>query len=81
MGPDSASSGRRTRARMVTCHFMKALGQLMMLMCDCLIAQRMAQGGGLNLIVSLMCPIFHIHVAILNLLGAIPRHIYATETP
>jgi hypothetical protein len=45
---------------------MKFLGQLMMIVCDVLIMQRMSQGGGINIIVSIMCPVFHIYVAVLN---------------
>ena len=85
IGPDSSSGSggrsRRTRARNVMCHFMKALGQLMMLTCDCLIVQRIAQGGGTSLIVSLMCPIFHIHVALLDLLGAIHAMFHPNPNP
>jgi hypothetical protein len=62
---DSVPTIRKYRARLFACVLLKFLGQLMMIICDVLIILRMTSQS-YNLIVSAMCPVFHLHVAVIN---------------
>ena len=67
MSSDSVATTRKYRARLFACVLLKILGQLMMIVCDVLIIARIAwHSSSYHLIVSAMCPVFHLHVAVIN---------------